>query len=826
MKIKNLLLIATSLAMFLTGCSSLETYSIDAPDDLADKIADYKAEKDADNTTPDGAVDIEITAASVGSDAFDSAWWTEFSQYFTVPVGKKLVLNLTNYSPGDENYKNWVVVLTTPAERGGSGYSEYLVLRSDNYGWGAEYDGSKSTLHMDIDGEEPSGDAFWATFREKMQGAAVVLTIDHASEGRAYIEGVATATDGSIITETMNCPVSFINDINVFLVADHCRLAIEKAYLTASDYPVVPDAEPQSITITGTPEVVSFGAEDPDFWGDAVATVTFADGSSMAVDKEKLSISQPDLTVPGTKTVVVSYSYTKKGVLTKAVAGYYNFELFAALESLQIVTEPVANTYYYYDNTSLEYRPYGIELQSNFEGGLSFPVSLDEVSISAIELVEGDQDVTFTYKSGAQKATATTTITLVKGESALGLPTLDTPWWAHFTPNKKVPAGESLTYEMDVYSPAASAWQSISTVLRKGDNTEYAVVRIDNYGWGASYAGATLTNDWNWDLFNPMLDKAHVAITVTNNNTTATIRYDVLWANGEQHYQEYSGLAVEDEDDVYFTLCPDGAYAVFVPGKGPVVEEQDPNAIVSLEASATAYVIGGATKVSLVKDNAVVYGVKGDQSKVLLTGGYTISDALVGVWDVASGTTSKAFVASYTPFGGDAIVADGSLTITQSTQTKQETRVGSDDYSGGWFDNGDYATRSKDWTVAAGESQTVSLTLGSDNLGNWHSPSVVLRKADHSAEYVVVRMDHFGWGAGYDACTKTSNWDWDVFASRLNGSKITITVTVGVNNTASIRYEIIDSTEEAHYQYYDNIVVDGTDVTFAVCTEAAYMDFD
>lgn len=830
MQAKKFLIGCLCISILVSGCKGLEPYVINAPENLDEEIAKYKAEKEAENVLPDDAVAIEVSPSVVGAEDNTSGWWTAWSQYFTIPSAKKLTVNFINYS-GEGNWNNWVLATTTPAERGAAGYAEYFVLRADNYGWGdGNYDGAR--ISLDIDGSAPGDDSWWAVFREKMNGATATAVIDHASEGTAYLSVVATALDGSVITETYNHPVSFSDDINVFFVADAAHIKIENAFLSPSDYPVLPDSDPVSITVTGAPLSIPYGEAEPDYWGNAVATVTFEDGSSLAVPKEELNITEPDLSVPGTKTVVVTYSYSKKGVLVKKpAAGYYTFELVADLESLDIVSAPVANTYYYYENQALAFRPYGMALEARYAGGVTIPVAFDDekLTISPIEIKEGEQTVTFTYKPGSEAISTSTTVNTVKGGFALGVPTLDSAWWTYFAPNLTVPAGQSASYEMDVYSVAAENWQAPVAILRKADNTEYAVVRIDNYGWGDGYATASLTSDWNWELFKPMLTNAHVKITATNHGDgTADVRYDVLWANGETHFQQYSGITVTDAADVTLSVTVDNCYAVFIPGDYdvPGSDPEDPTRIVNLEASAQTYLIGGAKYISMSKDNVQVYAIHADESKSFLSAGYSVSDSFTAVRDGVVGTYQAAYTVSYTPMGGTAIVADGTLVVSQSSQAGQTTRVGDDDYSGGWWSETEgYLTISKDWTVAAGESQSVSLTLGSDGAGNWHSPSVVLRKAD-GTEYLVVRMDNFGWGTAYDACTKTSNWDWDVFAARLNGSKIGITVTVGTNNVASIRYHVIDGAGETHFQYYDNIAVDGADVQFAVATEGAYMDFD
>jgi hypothetical protein len=117
------------------------------------------------------------------------------------------------------------------------------------------------------------------------------------------------------------------------------------------------------------------------------------------------------------------------------------------------------------------------------------------------------------------------------------------------------------------------------------------------------------------------------------------------------------------------------------------------------------------------------------------------------------------------------------------------------------------------------------MAVKSDNAGNWHSPCVILRKAD-GTEYVVVRMDNYGWGGSYDETVKTCDWNWDTFQANIDGSQVDITVANDGNGTASIRYHVVYANGEEHFQFYGGLAVDSADVTFAIVTEESYLIFD
>lgn len=147
--------------------------------------------------------------------------------------------------------------------------------------------------------------------------------------------------------------------------------------------------------------------------------------------------------------------------------------------------------------------------------------------------------------------------------------------------------------------------------------------------------------------------------------------------------------------------------------------------------------------------------------------------------------------------------------------------VGLEDCSTPWW-----AHFTPDWKVAGGSEASVTFTCNSNGLNNWHSPCVVLRDSSKATEYVVVRMDSFGWGSGWEACEKTSDWNWDIFASSIDKSRITITVKNDGNGKALIRYDVVYSNGEAHFEQYADIAVNSDDLNFALVCEGSNLLFD
>jgi hypothetical protein len=550
-------LFATVLAIFaLTGCEELDTYSISAPSDLQseiDSIAAAKAAVDTGDTTY-----IDIATASVGAEDYSSAWWTAFSDYFTIPANKRLVLEFVNHNGGSaNNWNNWNLAIANVADRDADNYAEYFVLRSDAYGWGNDdFDlGLISQNYPDTDGDED----IWNDFRTTMDGAYVTLEIDHSVTGNAFITATAVGTNGTELIMTYQHPVPATGDIVAFLISDASYMEMKKAYLLPSEITVVEDVEPTSIAVEGTPDFVEIGSED--FWGEGIATVTFADGSSEQVDTADISFSViPDMTTLGEKTVILAYSKTKQGEYTKAVSTYYNLEVINAVASLEVTTMPDVTTYTFPGPSAPVFNPAGMVVTATYSDGTTGSITNKNLQFE-IPAADGDQEAVISYVGAASTVTTTVPITNVMGgTNQVGATDLSSAFWSAFSNEYNVASGSSKTFKMDLYSTEANNWNSPTIVLRKADLTEYAVVRMDNFGWGDGYSTATATNDWNFDVFAENLDGSYIEVTVTNaGDGTANVRYDVTYANGDTHFQLYEGITI-DSSNLNCAITIDGCY--------------------------------------------------------------------------------------------------------------------------------------------------------------------------------------------------------------------------------------------------------------------------
>ena len=106
----------------------------------------------------------------VGPADCSAGWWSEFSDYFTYTGDFDKAFKFINNQTGSgANWNNWLLAAAT-TERGGDGYAEYFVLRSDAYGWGDS--------NYSADGISASFD--WDSYVKDMHGATCYVRIQRS----------------------------------------------------------------------------------------------------------------------------------------------------------------------------------------------------------------------------------------------------------------------------------------------------------------------------------------------------------------------------------------------------------------------------------------------------------------------------------------------------------------------------------------------------------------------------------------------------------------------------------------------------------------------
>ena len=140
-----------------------------------------------------------------------------------------------------------------------------------------------------------------------------------------------------------------------------------------------------------------------------------------------------------------------------------------------------------------------------------------------------------------------------------------TPFWGAHSDNIKVGPKETFVSTFTNYTNGAANWNNFCVVLCAADNSEYAVVRADNYGWGNGYGACTPSGgQTDWAAWLAAMDGAKVTTYVTNNGDgTADVKCVMVGTDGNTYYQDYIGINTVNPNDFYFRFTVDGSHLEF-----------------------------------------------------------------------------------------------------------------------------------------------------------------------------------------------------------------------------------------------------------------------
>lgn len=576
---------SVALGMFtLTGCEGGELFDVNAPDWISDKIQEIEDSKNdnQDEIVLEGMMEDVYT---IGSTDYTSGWWVDFSKYYVIPDGQKwnAVFNL-NINPSASNtYKNFALVICSDADRDGEGYKEYGAIRFDNQPsgnseWGDYIDRSyiQSTLTFETDTDAGI---------EKL-GGKVTLVVDRTNPESFSI----TMTNGTV-TKTYKQPTALVNlNADASNTNIRCFLVPEGSYIDFQQTNIEPiggctsaeDKNPLSMVLQNVPEQVNVGTELEEAMADVTALVTFEEGVTKTVTASELSFSAiPDMDTTGKKTLVAVYNKTFKGEnCDQPIVANAAFEVVEKIASIQVTTQPSRTHYYYYTSAAtqslasrtLAFDPTGLVVTATTVNGSTRVLDNSSLSFSAIIAKKGSQTVTITAGEGV-----TTTLNVIVEESSVsainysgtvGATDFSTAFLGAYSDNFKVSVGETKTLKFKNYSDLTANWNNFLVVLRKTDNTEYAVLRADNYGMGNGYAACihdgTQYQDQTWETWLQGMNGAEVTVYVTNcGNSTADVQVVMSGTTGVTSTQYYLGVNSIDPSDLSFAMSVEKAYLVF-----------------------------------------------------------------------------------------------------------------------------------------------------------------------------------------------------------------------------------------------------------------------
>jgi len=582
-KISSVMCSAALGLLVLTGCEGGDLYGVNSPDWISEKIDSINNSKG--NQEEEVLEGMEEDVYTVGATDFTSGWWSTFSKYYVIPDGKKFHVQFNlNINPSASNtYKNFAMFLTNDVDRGGDGYAEYGAIRFDNQPsgnseWGDHIDRScvESNLTFATDTDEGV---------EKL-GGKVTVTVDRSDPAAFTVK----MTNGTVTkTYKAKSPLPNLNadeantNIRIFLVPEGSYIN----FLAANVEPIggftsAEDKNPISMTLENVPDEVVKGTSLEDAMAGVSATVQFEEGVSKVIPAAELYFSAiPDMDEVGEKNLVVIYNKTFKGENCSApIVAYAKFNVVNEIASIEITQAPTRDTYYFYNSDATDgmegrymaFDPTGMVVTATYSDGTTGVVDNSKLTFSTIPAVPGDAKVTISTANGK---TAETSVKLAVSKSTkvtpspliLGAEDNSTGWWGAHIEDVNVPAGETVEFNFTNYA-GGSNWNNWVAILRKADLAEYAVVRSDNFGWGAGYDGnanlQTSGGQADWAVWLAAMNGAKCTLYVTNcNNGTADIQCIMHGTDGIDYVQYYLGISTIDPSDCNASFTVDSNHLVF-----------------------------------------------------------------------------------------------------------------------------------------------------------------------------------------------------------------------------------------------------------------------
>ena len=208
-----------------------------------------------------------------------------------------------------------------------------------------------------------------------------------------------------------------------------------------------------------------------------------------------------------------------------------------------------------------------------YEQGVSLDVKFEDLTFEVVPDMNnlGQKTLIAAYAKTFKGEAANPVIAYAQFEivdkmyTSIGATDNSTAFWGAHSDNIKVNPGETFVSRFTNYTSGQNNWNNFVVVLCKADNTEYAVVRADNYGWGAGYDGnpnlVLSGGQSDWGAWLAAMDGAKVTTYVTNNGDGSADVLAIMEGNdGVTYRQTYQGIAIDDPNDFYFRFTVDGSH--------------------------------------------------------------------------------------------------------------------------------------------------------------------------------------------------------------------------------------------------------------------------
>ena len=578
-------LLAFTTLLILPSCEGGTLYNIDSPDWISEKIDSINRLKQG--TGEEVLVGMKEDVYSFGARDFSSGWWQQFSKYYVIPENAKwnAVFNL-NLNPNDNTYyRNFALIIANDMDRSAAGYKEYGVIRFDATGDSLKFNSQWGDLYF----KYSQSNQLLAPIDNKDEnvqklGGKVTLTVDRSRKDTFLIK----MTNG-VVTKTYTQPYKLVNhntDTNNKNI--RCFLCPDGSYIDFLQTNIVPvegltsakDKAPVSMRLLNVPEDVDEGTTVEEAMANVSAEVIFEEGMKKIIPASELYFSAiPDMNGLGERQLVVIYNKTFKGEnAATPIIAHASFKIVPKLLSIQVTKQPTHTHYYIYNVTgisgqeerTLAFDKTGLEVKATYPNGRVEVINNDKLTFSAIPAKVGRHVVRVETANGKTAeipvtVSASAVTTASPTPKVLGETNNSSAWWSAHTGNLDVPIGQTRKVVFTNYSSKANNWNNFVIVLRTQNNTEYAVLRADNFGWGSGYGSCVHGGtQGDWAPWLASMDGAKVTVYITNvNNGTADVQIVMRGTDGKTYTQHYLGIDSINPNDLYFAFTIDSCHLVF-----------------------------------------------------------------------------------------------------------------------------------------------------------------------------------------------------------------------------------------------------------------------
>lgn len=578
-------LLAFTTLLILPSCEGGTLYNIDSPDWISEKIDSINRLKQG--TGEEVLVGMKEDVYSFGARDFSSGWWQQFSKYYVIPENAKwnAVFNL-NLNPNDNTYyRNFALIIANDMDRSAAGYKEYGVIRFDATGDSLKFNSQWGDLYF----KYSQSNQLLAPIDNKDEnvqklGGKVTLTVDRSRKDTFLIK----MTNG-VVTKTYTQPYKLVNhntDTNNKNI--RCFLCPDGSYIDFLQTNIVPvegltsakDKAPVSMKLLNVPEDVDEGTTVEEAMANVSAEVIFEEGMKKIIPASELYFSAiPDMNGLGERQLVVIYNKTFKGEnAATPIIAHASFKIVPKLLSIQVTKQPTHTHYYIYNVTgisgqeerTLAFDKTGLEVKATYPNGRVEVINNDKLTFSAIPAKVGQHVVRVETANGKTAeipitVSASAVTTASPTPKVLGETNNSSAWWSAHTGNLDVPIGQTRKVVFTNYSSKANNWNNFVIVLRAQNNTEYAVLRADNFGWGSGYGSCVHGGtQGDWAPWLASMDGAKVTVYITNvNNGTADVQIVMRGTDGKTYTQHYLGIDSINPNDLYFAFTIDSCHLVF-----------------------------------------------------------------------------------------------------------------------------------------------------------------------------------------------------------------------------------------------------------------------